>query len=397
MNPKIETLQDKRGLFKNIPKSLRTLVRQRLRELESDRETFDRLLLENRARLKRLYALLHIKPHPYAQAILFENRPPEGNPLEALRQIAKEKNPEIAAKFIRQHRLPFLLVESTLGSMPSEVALAALETLSPQELLARLPLMARRGLIQGKLRDELLQRLQGIGEARSYRLSYQQAEAIARKADLDRDLSRAVFALARTQNPENLTLSGDTALIIDVSASMPREGDCLEIAARVAFQLDIALTEDSKMTIVACDREARPVNLRRGADVGVWRNVMHFPLSESSNLSSLGTGVNYLIREKIGVQRLIFLSDGYENHPPRLAGTIARYRQALSCYPSIGLVQPPDSSRQLAIDLKNAQLDYAIFNVDRYFIGLDTFIPSLAEQKGNDLISQILNYPLEPS
>ncbi|MBP0016361.1 MAG: hypothetical protein J7647_02245 [Cyanobacteria bacterium SBLK] len=392
MNQKIETLKDKRGLFKNVPKFLRTLVRQRLREWESDRETFDRLVLENRARLKRLYALLHVKPDPYAQKVLFENKPPEGTPLQALRQIAKEKNPEVAATLVRQHRLPFLLVESALESMPSDVALAAIASLSLEELLARLPLMGRRGLIQGELREELLQRLQTAD--RSQTLSYQQAEAIVRKANLDRDLSRAIFALAQVQDRQDVKLSGNTALIVDVSASMPREGECLELAARVAFLLDAALVEGSKMTVIACDRDARSLTIRRGADVGVWRERMHFPAKENSNLSSLGVGVEYLTVSQIEVQRLIIVSDGYENHPPRLAGAIARYRQVFSCYPSVNLVQPPNSSRQLAVDLKNAQLGYAIFNVDRHFIGLNALLPCLARQQNNDIITQILNYPL---
>ncbi|MEM9541726.1 MAG: hypothetical protein AAGA60_19800 [Cyanobacteria bacterium P01_E01_bin.42] len=394
MNQKIETLKDKRGLFKNVPKFLRTLVRQRLRELESDRKTFDRLVLENRARLKRLYALLHVKPDPYAQKVLFENKPPEGTPLQALRRIAKEKNPEVAATLVRQYRLPFLLVESALESMPPEVALAAIASLSLEELLARLPLIGRRGLIQGELREELLRRLQTTDRARSPSLSYQQAEAIVRKANLDRDLSRAIFALAQTQDSQNITLSGNTALIVDVSASMPREGNYLEIAAQVGFLLDSALVEGSEMTFIACDRAARSRTVRRGANMKVWRKLMYFPTNKNMNLSSLGAGVEYLIASQIKVQRLVIVSDGYENHPPRLAGAIARYRQVFSCYPSVNLVQPPHSSRQLAVDLKNAQLSYAIFNVDRHFIGLDALIPCLARQQDNDIITQILNYPL---
>ena len=317
MNQKIETRKDKRGLFKNVPKFMRTLVRQRLRELESDRDTFDRLVLENRARLKRLYALLHIKPDPYTQAILFQNKPPEGTPLQALRQIAKEKKPEVAATLVRQYRLPFLLVESALESMPPEVALAAISSLSLDELLARLPLIGRRGLIQGELREELLQRLQGIGEARSQSLSYQQAEAIARKANLDRDLSRAVFALARfpsgdavrTPDPQDLTFSGNIALIVDASASMPREGDCLELAARVAFLLDVALTEDSEMTVIACDRQARLLEIRRGADVGVWRKIADFPGAEGE-------------RAVVGVLSCIAVSEHCNQHSCRVCGHV---------------------------------------------------------------------------
>lgn len=392
---KVEKIQEKHGLFSNVPRFVRTIVRQRLHALEADGASFDRYALENRAKLKRLYALLHVKPGLRAQAVLFDNRPPKKTPIDALQKLAKHKNPSEAAALIREYRLPFLLVESALGSLPPPVGLALIEVLEPSELLARLPLFARRGLLVSELRTALLRRLLALGARQQVMLSYQQAEAIARGAQLDRELARAVFALVKPEDTKSVTLRGDTALVVDSSISMPREGDCLEIAARVACQLDRALAEGDELRIIVTDQNPRQVSVRRNSDLGVWRQAMIAPLSETSVGSSLGSAVELLTASRTAVQRLVFLTDGYENRSPRLPGAIARYRQTLSTYPSLCLVQPPDCSPQLAVDLKNAQLDYAVFTLDPYFERLDALVPSLAADVGSDRLTQILNYPID--
>src|SRR5262249_2026020 len=50
------------GLFKNPPRALRTEVTRYLREREADAAWFDSSVLVARKALKRLYALLHVKP-----------------------------------------------------------------------------------------------------------------------------------------------------------------------------------------------------------------------------------------------------------------------------------------------------------------------------------------------
>src|SRR4051812_32075477 len=50
------------GLGRNLPRSLRTEVTRYLREREADDQWFDGTALTARKTLKRLYALLHVKP-----------------------------------------------------------------------------------------------------------------------------------------------------------------------------------------------------------------------------------------------------------------------------------------------------------------------------------------------
>src|SRR5207248_9195332 len=81
------------GLFRNLPRSLRTEVTRYLREREADPDWFDGTALVARKALKRLYALLHVAPGGRAQKVLFDEQPPPDSRLFALRRLARAAGP----------------------------------------------------------------------------------------------------------------------------------------------------------------------------------------------------------------------------------------------------------------------------------------------------------------
>src|SRR5262245_18503193 len=74
------------GLFKNVPRSLATEVERYLREREGNPIQFDGAVLHARKALKRLYAVLHVKPGERAQKILFDDDPPGDSRLAVLKR-----------------------------------------------------------------------------------------------------------------------------------------------------------------------------------------------------------------------------------------------------------------------------------------------------------------------
>ena len=87
MAENVEHLREEHGLFRNVPRFLRRAVERRLHALEADPERFDREALLHHGRLKRLHALLHVKPGgERARATLF-GKPSDG-PRAALRWLA---------------------------------------------------------------------------------------------------------------------------------------------------------------------------------------------------------------------------------------------------------------------------------------------------------------------
>ena len=69
------TITEEFGLFRNIPRAMKTEVTRYLREREADPQWFDSSVLTARKAMKRLYALLHVRPDERAQKILFDNGP----------------------------------------------------------------------------------------------------------------------------------------------------------------------------------------------------------------------------------------------------------------------------------------------------------------------------------
>jgi hypothetical protein len=300
------------------------------------------------------------------------------------------KNPRAAAVLVRRHRLPYLLVEAVLGKIPEPVAVALVETLEGEELLARLPLIARRGLIQGETRAALLGRLAELTKHEAPRLSYQAVESIVRKADLDRQVAQALFALVRSRAAQG-QLGGHTALLADASSSMARDGGCLELAASVAWRLDQALAGDARLEVYQFGTDAWPVTLRRRSGLDQWRFLFTVPAPDVPG-TSVGAAIERLAADAKPVSRLVIVADGYENRPPRLAPALERYRAVTGERPSVHLVQPAGSARQLAVDLRTAQLPFTIFTVDQHLLGLDALIASLVAGAADDRVAQILAY-----
>src|SRR5262249_62045482 len=96
-----------RGLKRNLPRSLRTEVCRYLREREANPDWFDSTVLVARKALKRLYALLHVRPGERAQKILFDEDPPADSRLFALKQLARAAGPDEQARLIVEHNIPY--------------------------------------------------------------------------------------------------------------------------------------------------------------------------------------------------------------------------------------------------------------------------------------------------
>ena len=76
-----------------VPRSTRTAVTRYLKSREKNPQFFDRAALRNRKAMKHLYATLHVKPGDRANAILFQDNPPEDSLAFVLKQLAKAPTP----------------------------------------------------------------------------------------------------------------------------------------------------------------------------------------------------------------------------------------------------------------------------------------------------------------
>lgn len=391
----VKDFRKRRGLFHNVPRSLKNLVRRRLKALESDVDRFDREALLLRPQLKRLYALLHIAPNDWAQASLF-GEAPENSSVAAVAQLAIEKDAEKAAKIVRDYRLPYLLTESAVGRLTDPVAIALIETLPSHELLSRLRLFAKRGLLKGAVTKALKKRLKAMSHDSDFQLSYRKAESVCRLAELEKSLATLVMALVTTES-KGESLSGSTALLIDASLSIAENSDTLCSGSELVGLIDDALSEDDQFFLgfFGSDFEVSLSDRKQSRDA--WESKVTEGLSEAKREqgSSVGGAVQALLKQCPSLERLLVLTDGYENRGPRLHQALNEHRAETGSLPALCLVLTHDSGRQMAVDLKQHQIPFEVFQLQKELIGMDAIIATLQETKQNDDVAAILNYPLD--
>ena len=129
----------------NVPRSARTEVERYLREREADNQWLDKTVLTARKSLKRLYALLHIKPSDRAQDILFDNDPPQDSQLYTLKQLTKCEVSFKQAKLIKDNKIPYRVASSVVKNVTPTVLYALIEVMTSQELINNLNAINKRG------------------------------------------------------------------------------------------------------------------------------------------------------------------------------------------------------------------------------------------------------------
>src|SRR5260370_15586652 len=100
------TLDHTKKVIGKTPRSFKGAIVHYLKTREENIRQFDGAALRARKDLKHLYASLRIKPAPRAQAILFDEKPPEDSPLYALKHLAKVETADEQASVILEIKIP---------------------------------------------------------------------------------------------------------------------------------------------------------------------------------------------------------------------------------------------------------------------------------------------------
>ena len=207
------------GLFRNIPRTMKTEIGRYLAEREADPEWFDGCVLIARKAMKRLYALLHVRPGERAQKILFEKDPPEGSRLFALRALATAASPAEQAQAIVQHRIPYRVAATVVHQMTPSVLVALIEQMSPQELINSLGALRRRGALDMPEIQSMVEAK--LAEAKTAgRISALKTGQAIEAAGVSQDIRKQLEEVADTQIKARGRISRPTALLVDKSSSM---------------------------------------------------------------------------------------------------------------------------------------------------------------------------------
>ena len=385
MDAQFVTRVDDFGLFKNVPRSIKTEVTRYLKEREADHDWFDSSVLVARKSLKRLYAVLHIRPDERAQKILFEQDPPADSRLFALRELAKADNPVEQARAILEHRLPYRVAATVVRQMTPTVLLALIDRMSPQELINNLGSLKRRGALDNADLKALIEaKLQTAKTAE--RVSAFKAEEAAKKAGVSADVVQQLEAIADTQVKAKGRIARPTALLIDKSSSMQQ---AIELGKRISAMISTVCKKE--LYVYAFDTLAYEITAK-GRQLADWERA--FQGIQAGGSTSCGIAIKNLRRKKQYVEQMVVVTDEEENTPPLFVNELREYRAELKVDPTVTIVRTPRGLNYLEVQLRQVGAVVDVFQFDGDYYSLPNLVPMLTRPSKIELLMEIMDYPL---
>jgi hypothetical protein len=379
------TITEELGLFRNIPRAMKTEITRYLREREGDPEWFDGSVLTARKAMKRLYALLHVRPGPRAQKILFDNDPPADSRLHALRELARAEGPADQARAIVQHRIPYRVAATVIRQMTPAVLVALIEQMSSQELINSLGALNRRGalhvpeikaMVEAKLADAKT----------ADRVSALKAEKAIEAANVSGEMRKALEDVADTQIKAKGRISRPTALLVDKSSSMH---EAIELGKRIGAMVS-AICENELYTY-AFDTMAHEITAA-GKDLADWDRAFQGIIA--SGATSCGVALKYLERKRQYVEQIIMITDEQENTPPPFVAALREYGEAMETNPSLVIVRTPGGSNTVEHKCRREGIQVDVFHFEGDYYSLPNLVPMLSRPSRLELLMEIMDYPL---
>ena len=379
------TVTEEYGLFRNIPRAMKTEITRYLRERETDAQWFDGSVLAARKAMKRLYALLHIRPDQRAQQILFDNDPPVDSRLFALRALAAAASPAEQAQAIVQHKIPYRVAVTVIRQMTPSVLVALIQQMSSQELINSLgALKRRRALDIPEIKSMVEAKL---AEAKTAdRVSALKVDRAVKAAGAADGLRQALQSVADTQIKAKGRIARPTALLVDKSASME---EAIEIGKRVGSMVS-AICEHELYTY-AFDTMAQEI-VAEGDKLADWERAFHG--ITAGGATSAGVALKNLERKKQYVEQIIMVTDEKPNTPPGFVPALRDYRAALQANPSVVIVRTPDGSDDIERQCRREQVPVDVFQFDGDYYALPNLVPMLSRPSKLELLMEIMDYPL---
>lgn len=381
----VQTVVEEFGLFRNPPRALKTEITRYLREREAEPEWFDSTALVARKALKRLYALLHVRPNARAQKILFDEAPPADSRIFALKELAKATTPADQARAIIAHRIPYRVAATVVQQLTPTVLLALIEVMSPQELINNLGALKRRGALDNADLKALIERKLEVAQTGT-RVSAFKAEEAVKAADLSEDVQRKLEKVADAQVKAKGRIARPTALLIDKSGSM---NVAIELGKRLGALISAICAKE--LYVYAFDTLAYPVE-RAGDDLAHWEKALKGISAGGS--TSCGVALEAMRRKKQYVEQLIVVTDEGENSSPLFVDALKKYREDVQADPSVCFVKTPGATNHLEEQCRRAGVTADVFQFSGDYYALPNLVPLLARPSKLELLMEIMEYPL---
>lgn len=377
------------GLWKQLPRSVKTEVLRYLREREADNEWFDSAAITFRKHMKRLYALCNIKPSERAQAILFDDKPPADSSAAMIKALANADTPTEQAKAIVQHKIPYRIASTLISDMTAPIIAALISVMTDQELINSVGSLHKRGAFNNPDLKKLIEDKLEKAKSGKRVAALKGMEAI-KATNLSDDVKQKLADVSSEQIKSKGRIDRPTAILIDKSQSMTV---AIELGKQIGAM--ISTTMDAPLYVVAGDTIPYPVTPPKSADLASWEKA--FSGVRAGGWTSCGVGLEYLLRQKSKVEQIILITDEGENRPPYFWETLVRYKDQLGIpMPNVCIVKvrTGDTSNRLEEQGRRMNLEADVWEFSGDYYSLPNLIKFIQKPSKLDLLMEIMTWPL---
>ena len=374
------------GLFKNVPRSVKTEVTRYLREREADADWFDSSALIARKSMKRLYAVLHIEPSERAQSILFDEAPPSDSKLAAVKALRAAKDATEQARAIIDLNIPYRVASTVVSAMSPTVILALIQVMSDQELINNMGSLRRRGAMKNPdLKALISQRLEGAQTGT--RVAALKSIEAAKASGVSEDLQKQLEKVADTQVKSKGRIKRPTAILVDKSGSMH---EAIEVGKRIAALTSAIM--DAPLFVYAFDNIAYPIPAPASSELADWEK--QFTGIRASGCTSCGVAIEMLRRNKQYVEQILMVTDEGENTSPTFLDALQKYRKEMKADAHVIFVKVGNAASVLETVCKENSISYDAHTFNGDYYSLPGLIQYLTRPSRLDLLLEIMSYPL---
>ena len=371
-----------------VNRQVQGAVRDYLRALEANERRFDGAVLRARRTLHHLYEFFHVKPSPRAQAVLFDDKPPEGSLPHWVKVLARVEDPTEQAKLIAQHKIPYTVATAALKHFTPAIVVALIEAMTPVEAVNA------RGWLErgGWLRDERIKALylekveQAARDERASVAAMRERESAKGR---DEAVEAAIQKAREAKIREGARIQRDTLLAVDVSGSMHA---AIEIAQRLGAL--IAPLCDGELRVICFREHAILLEVKgEGQTLQDWEEA--FRLVKADGGTSLGCALERAVSEGFLPAQAIYVTDQGENTTPYLAQV---YRRLLEQGHDLIFVflNVHSDYEGVSEQLEEAGARVAVFHFDEdmsrpgWYVALEQLIPVLTGEGPIHLVDRLL-------
>jgi len=295
---------------------LKDSIHRYIKSREQHRQWWDKTALQHRKSMKALYALYHIKPNKRAQDVLFKKLKPKGSVFEALKNLKSMKADE-AAGTILNFSIPFNIA---IGAIPDlkdkpDIALALIERMTGNELITNTNMLKRLGVFENptlkSAYDSAISRMskdKKVGTLKATR---------AKEFVTDKKAKAKLKQVEEQQLAKLGGIEGDWLVLGDKSGSMEKG---IELAKMIAGL--IAQQVKGKVHLVFFNDQPTYFDVS-GMDYAEICEITK--RQRADGMTSVGVGLDYLIKKGEIINGIAIATDGAENRSPLFHDAYRKY------------------------------------------------------------------------